>query len=454
MLIFLLACNQPASVPPAGDSDDSGGDGSCAWRVNPLIADVIDLDWTTTADAMSTVEYGLTEAYGETAPAVAGATVHVNLIGLPGDSDVYWHAVSTSSVGTTECTGTAHTESVPGEIPRIDVSIQALPDRSGRYIIGAFFGAAGQSVQLAAYDREGAVVWYYQGDRGQSSLDMHYARSGGGVLFNEFHGSMGGEGGQIRHITMGGDLLETWAAPYAHHMFTELPDGTLTFQRTDIRAYTDPESGESGDWVGDSLAEIPRGGEATTVFSIWDWLTPTWNDRMSAFSIYGGLDWSHGNMIKYDEDKDQYLLSLAHAASILDIHREDMSVLRILGKDGVLAAPPFDYQHDPTWLDDTHLLMFMTDEDGSGAIEYELRDGIPQEVWRQGFETDALALGQATRLPNGDTFVNHGAAARLQQVNAAGELVWEARPSEGNGGGALFAQFMVVDDLYTGAWGG
>jgi hypothetical protein len=457
LTLLALACTSPKSADDTSTDDTSGGDdtgsvaGACTATMNPTILDVIDVDWTATADATSYVEFGLTDAYGQRTPSVTGATVHLNLVGLPGDSDVYWHAVSTSTAGTTECSGVAQTGTIPSDIPRIDVSVSALPDGADPYLIGAFFGAAGQSVQLAAYDRTGEVVWYYVGDRGQSTLDMHYALDGSGILFNQFNGMMGGADGQIRRITMGGELLDTWDAPYAHHMFTELPDGTLTFQQLDVRSYTDPDTGESGDWVGDALAEIPPGGDATTVFSVWDWITPSWNEHMNAFSIYGGLDWSHGNMVKYDVDQDRYMLSLAHAADVLHVDRATGEMLDLYGLDGIVADPVFDYQHDPTWLDDTHLLMFMTDSDGSGAIEYELRDGVPHETWRHGFESASVALGQAERLNTGDTFINYGAGARLQEVDADGDIVWDARPAQGGRNAAIFGTFAVVADLYTGA---
>lgn len=448
-LLFTFAAVGAAGC--AGSKGDSAPQLECTAALSANVATVVTLDWSTDDGGTSTVEFGETEAYGMQAPATSAADVHLALVGMPEDVDVYWRGRTVSAGGeTSECTGVTHTGEAPSDIPRAEALTNEAGQDPAGFVIGAYFAGAGSSTgrtQLAAYRRDGALVWYYDGDESSTGLDLHYALDGNGILFNSFGGHMGGEEGTIQRVSLEGELLETLDAPYAHHTFCELPDGTITFQQIDVREFTDPESGQTDDWVGDALAEIPPGGAATTVFSTWDVLEAGPNSRTDDLSIYGGVDWTHGNFVSYDAATDQYLLSLGHADDLLQVRRSDYGVETVYGLDGIAADPPFDYQHDPSWLDNGNLLMFMSDDDGSGAIEYALVDGAPVEVWRAGFTRKAIALGEAQRLSNGNTFINFGAGNDLVEVTPDGETVWDLAGEHG----AIFAQFQLVTDLYTGA---
>ncbi len=444
-LLTLLGCT------PSKTDDSVGPALDCTAAVSANVATVVTLDWSPEEPGTSVVEFGETAAYGMQTPATTDAEVHLPLLGMPEDVDVYWRGTTTTDSGaTSECTGVTHTGSAPSDLPQVTVQADDAGQDPAGFVIGAFFAGAGASAartQLAAYRRDGALVWYYDGDESATGLDMHYALDGNGILFNSFGGRMGSEEGSIQRVSMEGELLATLPAPYAHHTFCELPDGTITFQQTDARQFTDPETGVTDDWVGDALAEIPPGGVATTVFSIWDVLEAGPNSHTDGLSIYGGVDWTHGNFVSYDAAADRYLLSLGHADDLLEIQRSDYSVATMYGADGVAADPAFDYQHDPSWLDNGNLLMFMSDDSGSGAVEYAPVNGGLEEVWRAGFARRAVALGEAQRLSNGNTFINEGAGGDLTEVTPDGTVVWDiaGEPS------TIFAQFQVVTDLYTGA---
>lgn len=440
-LLLASGCG-PGDAPPAALS--------CAAAVDSDVSLVVGVDWTPPAAGRSWVEFGETEELGRSTPVVEGdGAVHLDLVALPPDTDVYWRGVTETEAGRSECSGVTRTGAVPGGFPEVTVTTddgRADPDL---LFVGPFFTMAAEGLMLVALRTDGTPVWYHQGEDDTTGLDLHYAQVGGGLLVSQFGQTFAADEGYVLRLSLAGDELERWRVPLAHHMFTDLPDGTLAFQQLDIREVENPETGEMEEWVGDAIGEIAPGEtEAQTVFSIWDWITPTWNDHMDFASIYGKLDWTHGNALKYYADRDEYLLSMGHAADVVQIARANHSVTKIWGRDGTLASPPFDYQHDPGWLDDGNLLMFGTDETGSGAIEYEFRDGVPVEVWRHGFEQDSRFLGQARRFPDGTTFVNYGAQARMELVGADGQvmLAFASEP------GRNFGQMAVVRDLYTGAW--
>ncbi len=440
----------------------------CTAALNTNISLVIGLDWTPNAPGTSWAEFGESTAYGQTTPTLqAGADgdpVHMDLVGNAPSTEIYWHAVTETADGTLECTGSTKTGPLPGDLTTFDVTTNTLatqapgeaadPGNGQPYIIGGFYQFGGSTPQLIAMRRDGTIVWYAKGDSPGTSLDLHYARDGRGIVYNNFGpGGFGGPDAKVEEISLAGDTLQTWATPGAHHMFTELPDRTITYQLVDTRSYTDPSTGSTDLWTGDDLAEVTADGTNNTVFSVWDWITPTFNAHMSPTDPYPGYDWTQGNLVRYDDREDQtyghYLLSLANAADLIDIDRGDMSVIDVYGLDGIVADPVFDYQHGANRLDNGNLLMFMTDTTGSGAIEYSLADGTPREIWRHGFAEKAVALGQADRLPNGDTYINYGALLKLEEVTPAGDVVWAATPVFG-GVTSFPGQFMWTSNLYTG----
>lgn len=453
MLLLLLACkpdpddtDKPGAEPPA--------DLACTAALAPRISLVIGID--TTAPAAGSVyaefhEEGAAPRRTPTRQVQAGDPVRLDLIANPPETDIGWSVVFTADDaaggGAWACEGSTRTGLVPPELPGL-VPVTDDPDaRSPEgYMIGAFFGRDGG---IMAFRRDGTPVWYVQETAG-GSLDVHYDVGGDGIFYSVYaDNEIGGPDGYIQQTRMNGEAVAQFPSPYAHHMFTQLPDGTLTFQQVDIRRYT-PEGGQEEDWVGDAIAEIPPGGEAATVFSVWDVLTPSFNQHMNGPGLYPGRDWTHGNMVRYDPDTDQYLLSLAHAADILMIRRTGFSVAEIWGTDGLAAEPAFDHQHDPNWLPDGNLLMFMTSEERSGAVEYQRDGDTLSEVWRHGFDRQSVALGQARRLPNGNTFINYGSGQIMQEVGPDGAVYWEVESANPGMDSPFFGQFYLVNDLYTG----
>lgn len=444
MILLLLACTSTGT-----DIDDS--DKRCSAALSPAISLVIGVDWTPTSTGESYIEYGETEDYGQRTPSTADPEVHLALLGNPPDTNIYWRAVTEGANGREECLGVTRTGILPADLPVIHVTTDERADQSEeKYFLGGFFTPNGTMTRMLALRRDGEVVWYYQGNDNGTTVDLHYDVTGRGLIYNVFDRSvMGSEDNTIRLISLSGEPLESWDTPLAQHMFTQLPDGTLTYQAIDTRPYTEPD-GTTADWVGDALVEVAPTGERKTIFSTWDWLPPRRNIRMTERGLYDGLDWTHGNFVHYEVDRDRYMLSLGHADDVMHVSREgEMSDL--FGADGQPAEPIFEYQHNPVWLDDTHLLMFMTNPSGSGAIEYERGDDdVLQEVWQYGFKKTSFALGQAIRLKNGNILVNFGAMNTLQEVTPSGTVVWQANGTGSGPTSSLFGQFQAISDLYTG----
>ena len=53
-------------------------------------------------------------------------------------------------------------------------------------------------------------------------------------------------------------------------------------------------------------------------------------------------------------------------------------------------------------------------------------------------------MGEAHRLPNGNTLHNYGSNARLREVTPEGQVVWDVQWS-----GSLIARSTPIEDLYA-----
>ncbi len=433
-LIVLLACTGGLKVDVAVDAE---------------VPTVLEVSWEAEGD--SYVEYGTTSAYGRVSPTESGASHRVPLYGLPPRTEVHWRAVT---VGVGEATGVTQTGAVAGGFPTITITV----DEPGRSEEGVWFGSLfeffGHTPRVGGFDRAtGELVWAYAGTDGMTSVNAQFVDGTNDVYFNQFNASFSVDNGNIRRVTLGGDVVGEWYTPLAHHMFEQLPDGKIAFQSLDTRPWTDPETGQTDDVASDSVMELdPTDGTTTEIFNVWDWLEPTWNRHWDDVSIYPGVvDWTHGNAIKYSPDTGEYLLSLGHADILMAFGRDDGQLRAMYGAEGVPVAVDslaFDYQHDPTWTDAGTLTMFSTNLDAhaSGAIEYELRDGELHEIWSHDVhdgDLQAIALGQVTRLPGGNTLVAYGAEGVMREVDPEGRVVWEAVSDQGFGNGRLLGDFYA-----------
>ncbi len=424
-LCLLLACTDP---PPL----------SCSAELADAAPSVATVRWHTDVPAEGFVRYGIDAALDQQTAAVQATDHSHELWGLPPDADIAWQAVATVDGTEQSCEGTLHTPALPGFVAELTVSGQPVDDDDGVFLASVWETGTYAS-QILAFDHDGVVRWYLQGDYERFIIDVQPALDGVGLLHDQVDSHFTDNVGVIRHLSWTGALLDEAAMDMGHHMFVQLPDGGLAYQQLDVRDWTDPSTGETEPVVGDAIVEVAVDGTQRTLFSVWDWIEVQDNQFSTLGSIYPqGQDWTHGNALKYDDDTGRFLLSLGNAGMVLSVDRDSGELVDAWGAEGIPVAegsPELEHQHDPTWLDADHLLVFDSHFSDvlSGAFEYALVDGELQLVWSHTSPDDlfALILGQATRLPGGGTRVNFGSAGRIEEVDADGAVAWSVDLPEG-----------------------
>lgn len=144
-----------------------------------------------------------------------------------------------------------------------------------------------------------------------------------------------------------------------------------------------------------------------------------------------------------------------HALAVVDLAQREV----VWAHHGGTAR---DYlrQHDPSVLDNGHLLLF--DNQGiKGQSTVEEYDPVSMErVWTYaGTETDpfySATCGAAERLPNGNTIITESDNGRAFEVDARGDIVWEflnpARAGEEQEYIAALFEVVRLGDDFDASW--
>lgn len=150
------------------------------------------------------------------------------------------------------------------------------------------------------------------------------------------------------------------------------------------------------------------------------------------------VDYAHGN--GFDIDHDGHILaSFRNTSQVLKINRQTEAVIWRLGG----AANQFNFtndvgfalQHDIRRLDNGHITLFDNGNASRGysrAMEYEINE-TTMTLTRTMEITGPFAFccGNVQRLPNGNTFVNWGAAGVISEHAPDRAIVWRAEFESG-----------------------
>ncbi len=227
-------------------------------------------------------------------------------------------------------------------------------------------------------------------------------------------------------------LWKRWF-PAAHHSLVELPWGNILFL-TDTYVQAAP-------WQEPLISDVIREIDPGTWEIVWEWaladhISPEEHYCpicMEEITVDDSRDWSHSNSLHYHEQDSTILLNARNLDTFLLLSYPSGEVLWACGDAGTFGAGLFHHPHDPERLPNGNILMFDNDEHtGGGARSRALELAIDpvaktaEVVWEwRDEELWAPIMGDANRLPNGNTLVTDPWGGRLIEVNPSGDKVWE-----------------------------
>jgi hypothetical protein len=430
-----------ALVAACGPVEDSGTNPTDVHaEVSEFVSTVVNVHWKSALPSKGYVEYGPTDALGLNTPIGEEETKsHTQaLIGLKPDTVYYYRVVSWdgADAGRSELKS-ARTGYLPPGMP----TLRLTGTGHDEFIITTLLG---QSKGILILDPEGNIVWFH--DDVDSELQYYrarLARDGKSILYNsaDISGEPAADSSIVR-ISFDGSVRTATPIPLLAHDFVEHADGTLGAivieDRDGVR--------------GNKIVEVDPDGNLTDVWTTWDCFDPDEDPSNDP-----RIGWTFTNALDYDSNLDVYYVSIRNFSSVARIDRKTGTCDWVLGSvastlEFAQGSAQFDHEHQ-FHIFGNHLLIM--DNEGSlkdqesRVLEYELdfETNVATEVWRY-LSTPPVytyVLGEPTRYPNGDTFINWSTAGQMERVTADGETTWKLNSSAGG----VFGFNTLAKNLYA-----
>ena len=416
--------------------------------VSDEIPTVVTVRWTPDDGEVEDayVEYGSDRSYGLTAPAWPAedgqeGEYEAWLLGLKPSSSYHLRpAVVVDGEPMIAAHETVETGAPPPELPATTV-LDDGGSATGGFLVTTVIN---NPPVVAILDRDGDFVWWTVLESEEvASTRAYLSRDRRAMVYR--HNVQDGEAlGLVRRGLDGADE-QVWPVQDEHHDFVELPDGSYAVLTLDVREV------EGEEVIGDKVVELAPDGTLTDLWSVWDHVNvdpdtfedPTWG-------------FAHANAIDHDPATDALIVGTRRLNTLFAFDRHTGDPLwQLGGQDSDYALPDggttfSERQHQFDLLDDGVLIFDngLTDRLESRAVEYHLDsdDGSAEQVWS--YTSDPVlycfALGDTSRLPDGETLVVFSTSGQIDQVSPDGERTWRLRLSLG---GAL-GYTTWVESLY------
>jgi len=239
--------------------------------------------------------------------------------------------------------------------------------------------------------------------------------------------------------------------PLSHHSIIMTPRGSVMFLELDLDIPVESPPWDDCSVFGDVIKEV----DIQTHEVLWEWhlhhyVDPVEHHNEDLCTLGEGLtrgDWSHSNTVKYYEDYwfngqnfDVVLLNARNLSTFYMIDYATSEILWSCGQHGTFGRreppeePLFSYQHEVDMLPNGNVIMFDNGNERvpqvSRALEISVDPvaGTVEEVWSWTEPNEImfdLFMGDATRLPNGNTLLTNVLQGRLIEVTPDGEKVWQ-----------------------------
>ena len=402
-------------VPTAGAG---GASGNCTFSVTSSLSTKIPtvgiVTWSTTLPAPTEahIDFGLTAAYGMTAPVdLSSPDYRTLLLGMK-PSHTYHFRVEASGIAgpCASADSTITTGPIVNGMTTITAAISGTSAAFGGFLLTGqyvkFPGASG--VPAYILDADANVVWWYFLARDASCVRMSY--DGQFIWVNSVNVPSGTA--SVHRVSMDGLTDEDLSAEFAglNHQLTVLPDETVVFD-----AY-----GANGC---DDIKQRSPDGTVTTI--------------VNAQVAHGGSGACHVNAIGYSKTDDTIVFSDLQNNDLTKITRTGATVWVLNGVGDTFTGDGWQGgQHgfDIRGLDD--FVIFLNNDTaeggtgmGSSAIEMklDLSTMIATRSWSYlaSPTIQNSVMGDVQRLPNGNTIIAYSTAGVVEEVDANAALVQE-----------------------------
>ncbi len=419
---------------------DSAAPADCT-RVDTTVGSIVHVCWDQPSEGTVNLHYRVAgEDWRPTlvAPLEAGQQ-ELPLLGLPFGVSVEYRATLD---GEPLCEGVIDTAPLPPTLPHIEL-LTADPeawDPDSPWLLASIdhLNEAGTSAGTWVFitDRLGRIVWALETPAQRMSLHPRISADGAAILMdlNSHFGVFDrGAASQVQRLGIDGLVQQTWDTPGLHHPYTDLPDGSLAW----------------GAW-GEGLETLEVIDPSGAQRSLWD---------CAEYHAAQGMPGTNcsSNTLEHDAASDRFLFSFYTTHTVVEIDASNGETQRWFGQmPGSWGFEPADsafvWQHGARYTEGGTLLASMrldATSDETVVREYSLDSASEtlREIWSfgEGQGLYAPELGEAVRLPGGNTLHSYGTGARIREVSPDGTVVWDLAFSPGS----WLGRATPVENLYA-----
>ncbi len=386
--------------------------------VDPTIATVLHLSWTTPTAVAQSVSFGEGDVYDRVVTEASASTTHaVSLTGLHADTDVHYQV---DAAGSSEDRGdaVARTGALPRDLHTFEVVSPMTNANLGPYVVTSLLTYVDETSTVLVVDASGAVVWYWRVTGGIDSVRP--TRDGTGVVFVVDH-SADRTQNTLDRVWFDGRATET-PAPWAHHDVAEVSDGLWVVPVSTFLTI------DSENVAGDQFVEIDADGFGRVIWDAFDALTVVRNNGWTSGIIPGAEDWTHTNGLAYDPVADTIVASLYFPEEVVKVERATGATDWVLGgTDNTFTFPngaQFGPQHAPELTASGLRLFDNYDMSGSRVVELALDESAltATQTWSWGPTTPLWTpiLGDVHRYDDGSALSAWGLTGDVLAVDGAG----------------------------------
>jgi Arylsulfotransferase (ASST) len=281
---------------------------------------------------------------------------------------------------------------------------------------------------LSGYITERGTL-FYNGRTPESSFLSRFPFKGGVVLEADWNGKVLW---QVHHpdhhhhgiLLRNGNVLLNCMGQVPDEIAGRVRGGMVESDMPSGQYASQPQA-DAGKMYSDYLAELTPAGKTVWEWRTWEHLDPV-SDGIAEVQAPRTM-WAQGNSVEELPDGD-----------ILASYRPTSTVVRISRKTGKIAwklgPPTVAGQHAPTLLGNGNVLIFdngvhRLDDSMPYSRVIEINPATNEIVWKYqdkpGWNFFSPRMGNAQRLPNGNTLITESSSGRIFEVTKDGEVVWE-----------------------------
>jgi len=430
-------------VPETGNPPDWEPASAVIVTVHPTIGSMLVVDWDLHEACEAQVAYRFDDEDWATSPDVsreAGAHEQI-LVGIPYAREVEIQLELDCAQGPwTSHSVQAETEPLPDGLPHggLISAVDGAWDPSWAFILTSIDSrddaARPDDTWTVILDRAGRTVWALPTESFRITLAPRVAVDGASLLvdLDSFWAIFdAGEASQVLRVDLEGREIERFDTPGLHHPFTELPDGSIAW------------GAAAG--MTETIELLSPEGDQTTLWSCYGF-----------HQQVGSMQPCSANTLNWSEQRGSYLISFFSTDTVVEVDGDSGENLRWFGHlPGSYAFEPEDsaffWQHGTVFTDaGTLLVSTLNGEPGDESLvrEYSLDDdsAVLEQIWTFGAGEGIYGyeMGEAWRLPNGNTMHNTGTAQRLREITPDGQVVWDLGWSRGS----YIGRSEGIEDLY------